>query len=279
MLFAAVATDQGQRPHMEDTYVVDRVLRLVGVFDGHGGSQVAEYCAQHAPHHVRAALLGGGGRASLSPRSSGAFAAETEAALATEPERIQRALVEAFLTMDAAAERDVNVSNVGCTACVAICGQNDVWVANAGDSRAILCIDGAVTPLSRDHKPELPDERSRILSNGGRVIYDGHGSHRINGTLNVSRGIGDWYLRHMVVPTPEVVRVRRPKEATFKRAFLVIASDGLWDVFGSAELGRYMNAALDGGATVQQAIEAAVRDAGLRGSTDNITVAYVSVFR
>ena len=44
-----------------------------------------------------------------------------------------------------------------------------LYTANAGDCRAVLCRDGRALRLSRDHKPELPEERQRIEEAGGRV--------------------------------------------------------------------------------------------------------------
>lgn len=85
----------------------------------------------------------------------------------------------------------------GTTACVAILlpevdeasGENKVclYVANAGDSRAVLCRAGAAIDLSVDHKPEDPEEKARINAAGGVVTQEG----RVNDGLNLSRAIGD----------------------------------------------------------------------------------------
>lgn len=44
--------------------------------------------------------------------------------------------------------------NAGCTANVVMISQDSIYVANAGDSRAVLCRAGKAYPLSFDHKPE-----------------------------------------------------------------------------------------------------------------------------
>jgi serine/threonine protein phosphatase PrpC len=59
-------------------------------------------------------------------------------------------------------------------------------VANAGDSRAVLCRGGKAVTLSTDHKPATPAERARILDAGGAVCHEG----RLNGELTVARSIG-----------------------------------------------------------------------------------------
>ena len=61
-----------------------------------------------------------------------------------------------------------------------------VIVANAGDSRCVLCRDGKAVDMSFDHKPEDEPERKRIEAAGGKVTLAG----RVNGGLNLSRAIG-----------------------------------------------------------------------------------------
>lgn len=75
----------------------------------------------------------------------------------------------------------------GCTAVVALLVGREVIVANAGDSRCIICRNGKPVEMSFDHKPEDDIEFERIKKAGGRVSLDG----RVNGGLNLSRAIGD----------------------------------------------------------------------------------------
>lgn len=60
-------------------------------------------------------------------------------------------------------------------------------MANAGDSRCVLCRKGQAIEMSIDHKPEDAEELERIRKAGGKVTLDG----RVNGGLNLSRAIGD----------------------------------------------------------------------------------------
>jgi len=50
-------------------------------------------------------------------------------------------------------------SAAGCTATVALITQTEIYCANAGDSRTVMCERGHAVPLSVDHKPDLPGER------------------------------------------------------------------------------------------------------------------------
>ena len=76
---------------------------------------------------------------------------------------------------------------VGCTACVSLVTPNKIYVANAGDSRAVAALDKASYELSEDHKPENKNERKRIENASGFVE-----DNRVNGILNLSRSIGDF---------------------------------------------------------------------------------------
>ncbi|CAH2038666.1 unnamed protein product [Thlaspi arvense] len=113
---------------------------------------------------------------------------------------------------------------VGSTAVVSVITPEKIIVANCGDSRAVLFRNGKAVPLSTDHKPDRPDELDRIQEAGGRVIYwDGP---RVLGVLAMSRAIGDNYLKPYVSSEPEVTVTDRTEEDEF----LILASDGLWDV-------------------------------------------------
>jgi len=76
----------------------------------------------------------------------------------------------------------------GCTAVVGVLVGNELIVANAGDSRAVICrAGGGAEALSFDHKPSHEIEKNRVLAAGGFVNSFG----RINGNLNLSRSIGE----------------------------------------------------------------------------------------
>lgn len=78
--------------------------------------------------------------------------------------------------------------------CAVITGRT-LTVANAGDSRVVLCrAGGATEPMSYDHKPMHDGEMKRITEAGGFVNQFG----RVNGNLNLSRSIGD--LKYKQVP-------------------------------------------------------------------------------
>lgn len=60
-------------------------------------------------------------------------------------------------------------SFAGCTSTVVLITRNEVYCANAGDSRTVLASRGTAKDLSVDHKPDDPQELSRIENSGNFV--------------------------------------------------------------------------------------------------------------
>jgi serine/threonine protein phosphatase PrpC len=154
----------------------------------------------------------------------------------------------------------VDLSMSGCTACVAVVVGDHVTVANVGDSRAVLVRAGTATaaaagcsgsatglsawPVSVDHKPSLPGETRRVLLAGGRlqsIAYDDgtEGPLRVwlrdadAPGLAMSRSLGDLLGKAAgVVSSPDVYTYTLgPADA-----FLVLATDGLWEFVAPGEV-------------------------------------------
>ncbi|CAN4077189.1 unnamed protein product [Withania somnifera] len=124
----------------------------------------------------------------------------------------------------------------GCTACVAIIRENQLIVANAGDSRCVISRKGQAYNLSRDHKPDLEVERERILKAGG-FIHAG----RVNGSLNLARAIGDMeFKQNKFLPAEKQIVTADPDinivDLCNDDDFIVLACDGVWDCMSSQQL-------------------------------------------
>ncbi|XP_035436402.2 uncharacterized protein LOC118266893 isoform X3 [Spodoptera frugiperda] len=126
----------------------------------------------------------------------------------------------------------------GCTAVVALLRGKELFVANAGDSRCIICREGKAIDMSIDHKPEDAPELERITKAGGKVSNDG----RINGGLNLSRAIGDHSYKQnkdlgakeqMITALPDVKTLTIDPE---KDQFMVLACDGIWNFMSSQDV-------------------------------------------
>ena len=234
----ACSARQGRRPHMEDVLLASlrhggHAQSLFGCFDGHCGKRAA----LHARDHLAAAL---------------ARELATSTSIRDKLTRAFLATNEAFLELAQTQGLDD-----GCTALVVLLVEGHLWVANAGDSRAILCGRHAFTALTVDHTPEQPQERERIARAGGQVV-----NGRIQGRLATSRGFGDRELRHFVTACPDI------EHRTLKRGddFVVLATDGIWGALSNSEVCSLVlkeNAAL-------RAARKLTSEALRRGSTDNV---------
>ncbi|KVI06988.1 protein phosphatase 2C 37-like [Cynara cardunculus var. scolymus] len=215
-----ITTVCGRRRDMEDAVAVkpsfSSDLHFYGVYDGHGCSHVAMKCKDRMHEIVKEEVENSG--ESLEWK-------ETMAKSFSQMDKEVTEWSEGASSSNCRCELQTpQCDAVGSTAVVAVVTPNEIVVSNCGDSRAVLCRNGVAIPLSSDHKPDRPDELTRIEEAGGRVIYwDGA---RVLGVLAMSRAIGDNYLKPYVIPEPEVTVTER----TAEDECLILASDGLWDV-------------------------------------------------
>lgn len=120
----------------------------------------------------------------------------------------------------------------GCTANVILVNETHIYCANAGDARGVLSEKGKSLDLSKDHKPDLPAERSRVIAAGHYVEES-----RVDGVIAISRALGDWEYKSSTLP-PEKMAVSGYPDVT-KTAitphteFIICACDGIWDCMTS----------------------------------------------
>ncbi|KAJ7069808.1 phosphatase 2C-like domain-containing protein [Mycena amicta] len=216
---------QGWRITMEDAHAI--VLDLdegkedsntfFAVYDGHGGSTVAKFAGQNV--HKR--LL-----TEDSYKESQYGEALKRAFLGTDED----------LLANPAHTRDPS----GCTAVAALVTKDKIYVANAGDSRAVISVKGEVKPLSYDHKPTNEVEKTRISAAGGYIEFG-----RVNGNLALSRALGDFEFKknYNVSPEKQVITADPDiecHEITDEDEFLVLACDGIWDCLSSQQVVNFV---------------------------------------
>lgn len=266
-----------------------RHMMFVGVFDGHGAEgraiahfvrdNIARMTLEMAAHHPVAIAD--------CPPSPG------EITCPTVSKDVHRIRMEALRSAFSRAERGLtDESNridhlfSGTTAVVSWMFRDDVYTAWAGDSRCIVGRaaqgdDGRVryrpVDLSHDQKPSRPDEKKRVKSAGGRVAR----WRRNIGPLRVwlprdwipglamTRSIGDTVLsEYGVSPVPEVTYTRLcPADA-----FMVLASDGVWEFMTSQEVVDFVGKMLADGATASETSTALVREAVRKWRRNEVVV-------
>lgn len=130
--------------------------------------------------------------------------------------------------------------------------------ANVGDSRIVLSRNGVAQRLTRDHKATDDSEAARVRKAGGTIS-----NGRVDGSLAICRAIGDRPFKPHVCARPHTSRVDLDDEDEF----LVLACDGVWDVFSDQAVVDLVREIED----PAEASQEVVRHALLKGSTDNIT--------
>lgn len=255
---------QGCRPSMEDTHVtlnqlseqdVDKDTCFYGVYDGHGGKDAAEVVGEHL-HRVFA---------------------ECEAFSEGD---VERGLKESFIETD---NRVLEVGTEqgwksGTTAVVIILQGTKLFVANIGDSEAVLArrvdeVGHKAILLTEKHTTALPSEKKRILSQGGTVIFG-----RVFGDLVVTRAFGDSDYKppksesSFISCEPYVRKVDLNPE---RDDFFILACDGLWDVFKYQDAVDFVLERKKEGKSAAEVSQMLGEEALVRKSQDNTTVTVV----
>ena len=170
----------------------------------------------------------------------------------------------------------------GTTAVCALGLGSTLVIGNLGDSRMVLCRrSGEAKRLTTDHKPE--DEAERIVAAGGFLQVVG-GVARLEGDLSVSRAFGDREYKKAgggsgalsAVPDVGVVDLLRADAA-----FLLLACDGVWDVYSDAEACDLVRTGLrqNEGDPEAAVVLPGRLHRGRRARTDNVTVVVVVLER
>ncbi|KAL5739706.1 hypothetical protein ACOSP7_028600 [Xanthoceras sorbifolium] len=214
-----------------------RDATFVGVYDGHGGPEASRYISDHLFLHLMRLARENGTISEDSLRS---------AFCATE---------DGFLTL---VRRTCGIkpliAAIGSCCLVGVIWKGTLYVANLGDSRAVI---GSLSrsnkivaeQLTKDHNASMEEVRQELRSShpdDSHIVVMKHGVWRIKGIIQVSRSIGDAYLKrpefsldpsfprfHLSEPIRRPVLTAEP--SIYSRIlqpndkFLIFASDGLWE--------------------------------------------------
>ncbi|EXB75204.1 putative protein phosphatase 2C 28 [Morus notabilis] len=211
-------------------------LGLYAIFDGHSGRDVAEYLQGRLFDNIL-----------------------SEPDFWTSPKKAVRKAYEA--TDDEILKKVVG-SRGGSTAVTAILiDQRELIVANAGDSRAVLCRNGKAKQISVDHEPTK--EKELVESKGGFVTEMPGSVPRVDGQLAMTRAFGDAKLKEHITSEPDI-KVENIDDDT---EFIILASDGFWKVMSNQEAYNSIEDMED----AQEAAETLIREALSRKSYGDIS--------
>ncbi|XP_050263724.1 probable protein phosphatase 2C 9 isoform X1 [Quercus robur] len=203
---------KGKANHpMEDYHVAKFMqsegheLGLFAIYDGHLGDTVPSYLQKHLFSNIL---------------KEEEFWVDPNRSISKAYEKTDQAILS----------HSSDLGRGGSTAVTAILinGQK-LWVANVGDSRAVLSKGGQAIQMSIDHEPNT--ERGSIENKGGFVSNMPGDVPRVNGQLAVSRAFGDKSLKSHLRSDPDIQETL----VDANTELLILASDGLWKVMPNQE--------------------------------------------
>jgi serine/threonine protein phosphatase PrpC len=216
---------------------VDGNFSIYGVYDGHGktGHDVSNFVKDNLPKIII---------------KDQRFKTNDQAAMLKETFAKTQSLIT---VMDRTKKLSAQMAGTTCSIAIHDHVQNKLTVAHVADSTIVLCFyenDSKTTlkgkPLTRDHKPELKDEKARIEKAGGRVVFDGYANHRVyakNGRypgLNMSRCLGD-LLGHQDAGCSCEPEVGEHMVGPLDYC-LLLCSDGIWEFITPDEAAKMIQA-------------------------------------
>ncbi|XP_058774711.1 probable protein phosphatase 2C 38 isoform X1 [Vicia villosa] len=217
---------------------------FVGVYDGHGGPETARFVNDRLFKYIK----------KFTAENQGMSAdVITKAFLATEEEFL--ALVKKQWQLKP------QIASVGACCLVGVIYNGELYTANAGDSRAVLGRFDEATKeikavqLSYEHNASLESVREELRSlhpDDPQIVMMKHTVWRVKGLIQISRSIGDAYLKKKEfnqAPLLSKFRLSEPFETPILKAeptiqvqklepsdqFLIFASDGLWEHMSNQE--------------------------------------------
>ncbi|KAF7825477.1 putative protein phosphatase 2C 65 [Senna tora] len=238
--FVSMYTQKGKKGINQDAMTVwedssvEKGMTFCGVFDGHGplGHLISRYLRNHLPIKLSEEIK------TSHPQNNPNISFSSW----------EKCFIKSFHDMDQAIARDINTDSFysGSTAVTLIKQDDQLILGNLGDSRAILCMRGTndqflPVQLTVDLKPDLPSETARIHSCEGRVYAEEEEPDVCRiwmpdedcPGLAMSRAFGDFCLKdYGLISTPDVFY----RKITDQDEFVVLASDGIWDVLTNNEV-------------------------------------------
>ncbi|XP_004144860.1 probable protein phosphatase 2C 60 [Cucumis sativus] len=217
---------------------------FVGVYDGHGGPETSRYICDHLFQHLKR------------------FTSEQDLMSADVIRKAFQATEEGFLSIVRSQwPTNPQIAAVGSCCLVGVICDGTLYVANLGDSRAVLGRAVKATgevlaiQLSTEHNVSNESVRQELQSlhpDDPQVVVLRHNVWRVKGIIQISRSIGDVYLKKAEFnrePLYAKFRVQEPFRTPFLSAepaiseiqlkpddqFVIFASDGLWEHLSNQE--------------------------------------------
>ncbi|CAL9198658.1 probable protein phosphatase 2C 60 [Musa acuminata AAA Group] len=217
---------------------------FVGVYDGHGGPEASRYINERLFLHLKQ------------------FASEQQDMSVDVIKKAFSATEEGFISFVRKQWfTKPQIASVGSCCLVGVVSGGILYVANLGDSRAVLGrFDGGFREVTAvqmcpEHNASFESVREELHSlhpNDPQIVVLKHKVWRVKGLIQVSRSIGDAYLKdaefnrepllskfRLPEPFQKPILSAEPSIVTHKLCpedqFIIFASDGLWEHLSNQE--------------------------------------------
>jgi len=115
-----------------------------------------------------------------------------------------------------------------------------LYLANVGDSKAIVVRNGTPVSLNIEHRANNEEERKNVENRGG-FVFEKKGAKTsrflVQGALELTRSIGDPSYKEFITCEPDIM------EHKFDSGdeYIVMASDGFWNEISEEETVKLIN--------------------------------------
>ncbi|KAI0527632.1 hypothetical protein KFK09_003237 [Dendrobium nobile] len=203
---------------------------FVGIYDGHGGPETARFITENLFSNLKKVV---------SEQKGISIDAIRKAFSNTE---------EGFLSLVRKKwKRTPQLASVGSCCLIGVICAGMLYVANLGDSRSVLGrLDGTkkgivAVQMTTDHNASNEAVRNELCSlhpHDSDIVVLKHNVWRVKGLIQISRSIGDAYLKDSQFnqePLLAKFRLPQPFYKSILNQFIIFASDGLWEHLSNQE--------------------------------------------
>ena len=251
----------------QDSYLIleklfENILNIYGVFDGHGknGNLISSLLSTFLSQYLK-------NKDNYSVGKNNNDDSDSDSSISSKEIIINNELISKLFSNDdfikkivteldlKANEANFDLQFSGTTCLLLFLFNDNIICSNIGDSMCVLfnCSDEerwTYEIISKIHKPDIESEKERILSNGGVIhpyydelgIFEGPNRVYVKGKtypgLSLTRTIGDLEAEKIGIISEPDITIKK-KDSTCK--YIVLGSDGLWDVIKPYDVRRIVN--------------------------------------
>lgn len=252
---------QGYRNAMEDYYNIITGNKFIGIglYDGHGGNAISKKLSKEfikkLYKHIKLKI-------------------KKKNIINQDIKYINQLIYNFFIEYDNELKKK-NYKTEGSTAVIFLILNNNIYVANCGDSRCILFNGKELFIKTKDHKPTDPIEYARIIKTRHQVKQD-----RIDSLINISRTFGDFTFKdngtniNAIIPNPYIYN----SNINYCK-FAVMVSDGISNVITDKEICKYIDNRLYIGDLLSSICKNIISYCLYKNSCDNMSIIIILCYK